>query len=102
MIKLSVKWNDINITIDKNKENDNAWEYIDGEIYLYKRNILDSEYRETIIHELLHAILDQYYYVNTSSPIFSKEIEEQIVNIISSELDKNRDWINAIYKILKK
>lgn len=102
MTKLSVKWYDINITIDKNKENHNSWEYIDWEIYLYKRNILDSEYRETIIHELLHAILDKYYYVNTSSPIFSKEIEEQIVNIISSELDKNRDGINAIYKILKK
>ena len=61
-----------------------------------------SDHRDTVIHELIHAILDKYYYVNTSTPVFSKEIEEQLVNILSSELDKNWEGIASITKLIKK
>lgn len=97
-----MKWEDINIIINNTKDSENCWEYDDGEIYLYKKSIPDTEYRETIIHELIHAILDKYYYVNTSTPVFSKEIEEQLVNILSSELDKNWEGIASITKLIKK
>ena len=97
-----MKWDDINITIDRNNNNGNAWEYIDWDIYLYPKSMWLSDHRDTVIHELIHAILDKYYYVNTSTPVFSKEIEEQLVNILSSELDKNWEGIASFTKLIKK
>lgn len=97
----TVKGDDIIITVDK-KSKHCAWEYDWNNISIYPKAIADWEIRETIIHELLHAILDKYYYVNTSNPLLTKKQEEQLVNILSNELDRNWDIIDKLSKTLNK
>ena len=92
----TVKGDDVIVTVDK-KSKKAAWEYDWNGISIFPKAIADGEIRETIIHELFHAILDKYYYVNTT-----KKQEEQLVNILSNELDRNRDIIDKLYKTLNK
>lgn len=93
---LIVKWEYIDLEYDENIANDG--EYLDNEITI-KDGIDIWDLRETIIHELIHCILHKYYYTRTSNPIIKPKIEEQLVNILASELDKNIDTI--AYQISK-
>jgi len=79
----------------------NSWEYDDDVIRLDRNNMNKDEYMEAIIHELIHCILDKYYYVNTSNPIINNKIEEQLVNILSNEIANNRKNIKSIHKEIK-
>ncbi len=97
----TVKGDDVIVTVDK-KSKKAAWEYDWNGISIFPKAIADGEIRETIIHELFHAILDKYYYANTSNPLLTKKQEEQLVNILSNELDRNRDIIDKLSKTLNK
>lgn len=92
-----VKWESVMTEYDSTLIND--WEADNNTISFWHPPI--DEIRETVIHELLHVILEKYYYTHTSAPILSRRQEEQLVNILANELDNNRKNIIKITKELK-
>jgi len=84
-----VKWEYIELSYD---DIDHDGEYDNNEIIICK-DIEQWEYRETIIHELMHCILHKYYYTRTSNPLLNSKIEEQLVSILANELNNNLDAV---------